>query len=245
MAKEIKNLNQRLFTNLLNTSKIDTVIIPLGSIEQHGAHLPFSTDTIIVEYISKIIAQKKNAFLLPSLYYGVSFEHEPFFNVSISYNILINFISDICISLFKQGINNIYVINGHHGNIGLLQYVGQHISTKYSIKGKFFYYINYWQILDRNFDHAGEVETSLMLVIGPDLVRMDLIEKGLELVDDKNNQLHKIGINMSINNPGGFIKFTKNGIWGNPINASYESGKKMLSTIIEKIIILISEEYNK
>ena len=245
MVEEIKNLNQRIFANLLNSSKIDTVIIPLGSIEQHGAHLPFSTDTIIVEYISKIIAQKKNAFLLPSLYYGVSFEHEPFFNVSISYNILINFISDICISLFKQGINHIYVINGHHGNIGLLQYVGQHISTKYSIKGKFFYYINYWQILDRNFDHAGEVETSLMLVICPDLVRMDLIEKGLELVDDKNNQLHKIGINMSINNPGGFIKFTKNGIWGNPINASYENGKKMLSTIIEKIILLISEEYYK
>ena len=245
MVEEIKNLNQRIFANLLNSSKIDTVIIPLGSIEQHGAHLPFSTDTIIVEYISKIVAQKKNAFLLPSLYYGVSFEHEPFFNVSISYNILINFLSDICISLFKQGINHIFVINGHHGNIGLLQYVGQHISTKYSINGKFFYYINYWQTLDRNFDHAGEVETSLMLVIGPDLVRMDLIEKGLELVDDKNNLLHKIGINMSINNPGGFIKFTKNGIWGNPINASYENGKKMLSTIIEKIILLISEKYYK
>jgi creatinine amidohydrolase len=245
MVEEIKNLNQRIFANLLNLSKIDTVIIPLGSIEQHGAHLPFSTDTIIVEYISKIVAQKKNAFLLPSLYYGVSFEHEPFFNVSISYNILINFLSDICISLFKQGINHIFVINGHHGNIGLLQYVGQHISTKYSINGKFFYYINYWQTLDRNFDHAGEVETSLMLVIDPDLVRMDLIEKGLELVDDKNNHLHKIGINMSINNPGGFIKFTKNGIWGNPVNASYENGKKMLSTIIEKIILLISEEYYK
>ena len=104
----------------------------MGSIEQHGAHLPFSTDTIIVEHISKIVAQKIKAFLLPSLYYGVSFEHEPFFNVSINYNILINFISDICISLFKQGINRVYVINGHHGNIGLLQYIGQNISTKYS-----------------------------------------------------------------------------------------------------------------
>lgn len=65
MTEEIKNLNQRLFTNLLNSSKIDTVIIPLGSIEQHGAHLPFSTDTIIVEYISKIIAQKKKYFFTP------------------------------------------------------------------------------------------------------------------------------------------------------------------------------------
>ncbi|MBA3750913.1 MAG: creatininase family protein, partial [Nitrosopumilus sp.] len=169
---EIKNLNQYTFSTLVgNSSKIETAIIPLGSLEQHGEHLPFSTDTTIVEYLSKIIAQKTNAFLLPPIYYGVSFEHEPFFNVSENYDILLNFISDICVSLFKHGVNRLYVINGHHGNIGLLQYVGQHISSKHSIKEKFFYYINYWQLLDKSFDHAGEVETSLMLFICPELVR--------------------------------------------------------------------------
>ncbi len=242
MVEEIKNLNQHDFSNLVVYSNINTAIIPLGSTEQHGEHLPFSTDTVIVEYISKIIAQKTNSFLLPSLYYGVSFEHEPFFNISINYNTLLNFISDICVSLFKQGIDRLYVINGHHGNIGLLQYVGQQISTKYPINEKFFYFINYWQMIDKNFDHAGEVETSLMLFICPELVRMDLLKKGLEL-DEKNNNNDKIGINMSINNPGGFIKFTKNGIWGNPFNSSSENGKIMLSCITEKILLLISDEY--
>jgi creatinine amidohydrolase len=245
MLEEIKNLNQYTFSNLVVNSNIDTAIIPLGSVEQHGAHLPFSTDTVIAEYISKIIAQKTNAFLLPSLYYGVSFEHEPFFNVSINYNILLNFISDICISLFKQGINRIYVINGHHGNIGLLQYIGQHISTKYSIKNKFFYFINYWQMLDKSFDHAGEVETSFMLFICPELVRMDSLKKGLEFTDEKNTRINRNGVNMSINNPGGFIKFTKNGIWGNPYDASSENGQKMLSCITEKIVSLISDDYYK
>ncbi len=242
--EEIKNLNQHTFSNLVVYSNIDTAFIPLGSIEQHGEHLPFSTDTIIVEYISKIVAKKTNAFLLPSLYYGVSFEHEPFFNVSINYNNLLNFISDICVSLFKQGINHLYVINGHHGNIGLLQYIGQNISTKYHMNEKFFYFINYWQLLDKNFDHAGEVETSLMLFICPELVRVDLLKKGLEL-DEKNNNNDKIGINMSINNPGGFVKFTKNGIWGNPLNSSSENGKKMLSFITERILLLISDENYK
>jgi creatinine amidohydrolase len=239
--EEIKNLNQYTFSNIVgDSSKIETAVIPLGSLEQHGEHLPFSTDTIIVEYISKIIAQKTNAFLLPSIYYGVSFEHEPFFNISINYNILLNFISDICISLFKQGINRVYVINGHHGNTGLLQYIGQHISSKHSMKGKFFYFINYWQLLDKSFDHAGEVETSLMLFICPELVRKDLSKKGLEL-DEKNNTIKKIGINMSINNPGGFVKFTKNGVWGNPLNSSSDGGEKMLSCIAKKIIELISD----
>ena len=50
---------------------------------------------------------------------------------------------------------------------------------------------------------------------------------------------------MSINNPGGFIKFTKNGIWGNPLTASGEDGKKMITSIIEKIVLLISDEYYK
>ena len=241
MIKEIKNLNQHSFSNLIKDFKIDTAIIPLGSIEQHGSHLPFSTDSIIVEYLSKSVAQKIKAFLLPTLYYGVSFEHEPFFNISINYNILINFISDICISLFKQGINRIYVINGHHGNIGLLQYIGQNISTKYQTNEKLFYFINYWQMLDKDFDHAGKIETSLMLFVCPELVRKEFLEKGLEL-DEKNNKFAKIGINMSINNPGGFIKFTKNGIWGNPLLASVEDGKDMITCIIEKIILLISEE---
>ncbi len=238
---ELKNLNQHDFSNMIATPRFDTAIIPLGSLEQHGSHLPFSTDTIIVDHISKIISQKINVFLIPPIYFGVSFEHEPFFNISINHDILLNFISDICVSLFKQGINRIYVINGHHGNIGILQYIGQHLSIQRSIKEKFFYFINYWQLLDSTFDHAGEVETSLMLFIRPDLVKMDLLKKGLELSDNKNVKLMKSGMNMSINNPGGFIKFTKNGIWGNPFNSSPEDGKNMTSNIIEKIICLISD----
>ncbi len=258
MVEEIKNLNQYGFSKLVAANDfpgIDTAIVPLGSLEQHGGHLPFSTDTVIVEYISKIIADNTNAFLLPSIHYGVSFEHEPFFNVSINNNILLNFISDICISLFKQGINRLYVINGHHGNIGLLQYVGQHISSVYPTKGKYFYFINYWQMLNKSFDHGGEVETSLMMSICPDLVRMDLSKKGMDLdkkndgdncdCDGEEDFISKAGINMSINNPGGFIKFTKNGIWGNPSDASAEKGQQMLSRIAEKIVMMIKDGYYK
>ena len=257
MVEEIKNLNQHDFSKLVAANDfpcIDTAIVPLGSLEQHGGHLPFSTDTVIVDYISKIIADDANALLLPPIHYGVSFEHEPFFNVSVKHNILLNFISDICISLFRQGINRLYVINGHHGNIGLLQYVGQHISSVYPIKGKHFYFINYWQLLNKSFDHGGEVETSLMMYICPELVRMDLSEKGMDLSKkndgddcDRNGEdfVSKAGINMSINNPGGFIKFTKNGIWGNPSDASAEKGQQMLSSIAKKMVLLIKDGYYK
>ncbi|TVP39389.1 creatininase family protein [Candidatus Nitrosocosmicus arcticus] len=236
---EIKNISQNKFSSLIKDFNFDSAILPLGSIEQHGDHLPFSTDTLIVEHISNIVSIKSKAFLLPSIFYGVSYEHEPLFNVSIDYNILVDFISCICQSLSMHGIKRIYVINGHHGNIGLLQYVGQNLLSKYAMNSDFFYFINYWQMLETGFDHAGEVETSIMMALHPNLVRMDLAQTGLDIKGQESESLFKLGTNMSINNPAGFVKFTKNGIWGNPFNADAMEGKKMLSQVIEKILSLI------
>src|SRR4051812_27426486 len=63
--------------------KIKRAIIPVGSLEQHGAHLPVSTDSLIAEYLARLLAQKVGAFVLPVISYGVSFEHKPMFNVSL------------------------------------------------------------------------------------------------------------------------------------------------------------------
>jgi len=238
---EIKNISQNKFSSLIKDSNFESAILPLGSIEQHGDHLPFSTDTLIVEYISNIISAKFEAFLLPSLFYGVSYEHEPLFNVSIDYSILVDFISCICQSLSAHGIKRMYIINGHHGNIGLLQYVGQNLLSKYAINSDFFYFINYWQMLERGFDHAGEVETSIMMAIYPDLVNMDLAKAGPDTEGQELGSFYKLGTNMSINNPAGFMKFTKNGIWGNPFNANATEGRKMISQVIEKILALITD----
>lgn len=238
---EIKNISQKKFSNLIKDSNFESAILPLGSIEQHGDHLPFSTDTLIVEHISNIVSIRSKAFLLPSLFYGVSYEHEPHFNISIDYHILVDFISSICQSLSMHGIKRMYVINGHHGNIGLLQYVGQNLSSKYAMNTDFFYFINYWQMLETGFDHAGEIETSIMMAIHPNLVNMDLAKTGLDTNAQESGSWYKLGTNMSINNPAGFVKFTKNGIWGNPFNANAIEGKKMLSQIIEKILALIAD----
>lgn len=239
---EIKFIGQNKFSSLVQDAHIDAAILPLGSTEQHGDHLPFSTDTLIVEHISSIISQKAKMLLLPSIFYGVSYEHHPLFNISLDYNVLVDLISNISHSLSKQGIKRVYVINGHHGNLGLLQYVGQNLTIKYGIGSNFFYFINYWQLLDQKFDHGGEIETSLMLAISPDLVNMQLSNQGFDTKNERNEELFRKGLNMSINNPGGFIKFTKNGIWGNPDRSSLEYGREMLSQVIEKILELVTDQ---
>ena len=67
----------------IKLKKIRRAIIPVGSLEQHGAHLPVSTDSLITEYIARLLAEKIGAFVLPVISYGISFEHKPMFNVSL------------------------------------------------------------------------------------------------------------------------------------------------------------------
>ena len=82
------------FRKLIKAKK-PTVIIPIGSIEQHGAHLPISTDSDIVTEIASRLAKKCGFIVFPTINYGVSQEHDPFFNVSLESNTLRNIIDDI------------------------------------------------------------------------------------------------------------------------------------------------------
>ena len=101
--------------------KKQIAIIPIGSIEQHGPHLPISTDSDIVTEIAFRLSEKINAFLLPTISYGVSDEHFPFFNLSVKKSTLARILGDLCESLIKNGISRILIINGHYGNLDSLK----------------------------------------------------------------------------------------------------------------------------
>jgi len=95
-------------------SKKPTVIIPVGSIEQHGAHLPITTDTDIITEVASRLAKKCGFIVLPTISYGHSFEHSPLFNVSIR---LIPILRDIVTTLVLNKIKSVIILNGHHGNV--------------------------------------------------------------------------------------------------------------------------------
>ncbi len=80
---EIKSFLDPQLRKIIN-SKNQVAIIPVGSMEQHGPHLPISTDSDIVTEVSKRISKKNNFLLLPTINYGISNEHAPFFNLSFS-----------------------------------------------------------------------------------------------------------------------------------------------------------------
>ncbi|HET6798969.1 MAG TPA: creatininase family protein, partial [Nitrososphaeraceae archaeon] len=169
MSVSIYRITHGEFCNIITT--VQRAIIPVGSLEQHGEHLPVSTDSLIAENISKLVAEQVPSFVVPPILFGVSYEHRPMFNISVHNSTLSRIIADICCSLVENGMKNIVLINGHHGNSGALQYIAQNLYGKIPNDIRI-HSINYWQLMQSEFDHAGDVETSLVLAIAPELVKM-------------------------------------------------------------------------
>lgn len=212
--------------------KTKRAIIPVGSLEQHGSHLPVSTDSLIAEYVARLAAENVGAFVLPVISYGVSFEHKPMFNVSLRNSTLSTMIRDACISLAENRIKEIIILNGHHGNMGALQYIAQDLHDRLP-RGARVHTIHYWHMMKSEFDHAGEVETSLVLAIAPELVRMDrAVPNSKKLSKSKA---------YNTDAPGSFPKITGNGVWGDPRKATAAKGEKWIQEIIAGLAKTITE----
>ena len=209
--------------------KKPVAIIPVGSIEQHGPHLPISTDSDIVTFIARKVTDKAGLLLFPPVECGVSHEHFPFFNLSASPSALRNYLVEMCISLGKIGVKTVVILNGHHGNLGALKAIPSRVS-RYSGAPRVLVY-SYWHFTSRRFDHAGFVETSIMRAISK-RVMMSRAKKWLVESDYTRKELKRLGraANRS------FIAVTRNGVWGDPRRATARDGKAILSEITGGIV---------
>ena len=203
-------------------SKKPTVIIPVGSLEQHGAHLPITTDSDIVTEIASRLAKKCGFIVFPTVSYGVSEEHSPLFNTSVD---LSRLLQNILLSLSQNEIKSVVILNGHHGNERSIP------DDWYSMDAKLRVY-SYWRFMEHEFDHAGFVETSLMLAIS-DKVKMKKAKKGLITKGLSKEEIQRI--NKLSTEQGGFPKVAKNGVWGDPTGATKKDGEKFLAEIVRNL----------
>ena len=206
--------------------KKQIAIIPVGSIEQHGPHLPISTDSDIVTEISLQLSDKINGVLLPTINYGISDEHFPFFNLSIKKSTLSRILEDICESLIKNGISRILIINGHYGNLDSLKSFERKQKNNRKIK-----VFSYWKYMDREFDHAGNVETSIMLAISKK-VNMRKAKKGFQTDGMSKKEISKINKLAQKS----FPKVTGNGVWGDPTKSSATLGRKIIKEVVNNLL---------
>ena len=212
-------------------SKKQTVIIPVGSLEQHGAHLPITTDSDIVTEIASRLAKKCDFIVFPTINYGISYEHSPLFNASIDDIVLHDILMNIIISLKPYSRNlSLIILNGHHGNVDTIDMFNPSFGS--SKHRGFVLSYSYWKYMEHEFDHAGFVETSLMLAIS-DKVKMKKAKKGFTTEGMSEKEIQRI--NKLSTERGGFPKVAKNGVWGDPTKATKKDGEKFLAEIVRNL----------
>ena len=160
------------------------VILPIGAIEQHGAHLPTITDTLLTTHILDVtlaqLPDEVRVWALPPMNYGKSNEHLNFpGTISLSAQTLMAVLHDIAASVKRAGFRRLAFLNGHGGNMPLLNMVARDIRVEtglmcFCIHG--FYEKPPFEMSAKEWRyglHGGETETSMILAIAPELVQMD------------------------------------------------------------------------
>jgi len=233
------------FRELIKSEK-PTIIIPVGSLEQHGAHLPITTDSDIVTEIASRLAKKCGFIVFPTVSYGISIEHQPLFETSIQNDTYREFLLDIVTSLSWpepwDDHESVIILNGHHGNVEALNQLqdekmgyGAYDESNMEVKDGIFKMpkcYSYWHFMKHEFDHAGFVETSIMLAIS-DKVKMKKAKKGL--ITNGMSEKEKKRISKLSTEQAGFPKVAKNGVWGDPTKATKKDGEKFLAEIVRNL----------
>ncbi|WXG39957.1 MAG: creatininase family protein [Candidatus Freyarchaeum deiterrae] len=215
-----------------------SVILPIGSTEQHGPHLPLGTDSIIAKRLSEAVATELKADILPVINYGVSFEHADFpGTVSIRPETLTQAVREICESLLKR-YQSIVIINCHGGNTTTLR----------SLNCEKTVFIDFFIVLKKIINevretkiggvgHACEVETSLMLYLEPHLVRRE------KITEDIVKYVPQVDPQSEEPLPDGWktINFSKSGVIGDPTKATAEKGEKIFHLLVQKITETLKE----
>ncbi len=234
------------------------LIQPLGSIEQHGYHLPLIVDIAIsTALIGKTLAElppEVKVFSLPPLPYGKATEHLDFpGTISLSTNTLTSLLFDVCESVYRSGFRKLILWNSHGGQPQILELVARDLRHQYRDLWVFPFFS--WRVPEMKLlaeelftaeenllgIHGGDAETSLMLAIMPDRV---LFDRGI-CEYPKLNQTY-LSIEGDLPIPWVTKDLSQTGTIGDPTTASREKGEKILATLVsawQKILIEVFE-YN-
>ena len=215
----------------LRENKPEIALLPLGSFENHGPHLPIDTDNIQVETAAEGVAGELNAFLLPVQPITACYEHHgKRGSIHYSYNIFFKILTGIVEKLYSQGFRKVVVLVGH-GGIFIIDPAIRHLNYKYKdlyvVKSEY-----YHQFDSNNMDHAGECETSRMLYHRTDLVHMD---KAVDYIPDKPRFYLTYG---------SIFTHSPDGVWGNATAATAEKGKILYEKTVEGMLKEIKEAFS-
>jgi mycofactocin system creatininase family protein len=203
------------------------LVVPVGSLEQHGPHLPLDTDTRIAVAVARRACQRRaGVALAPPLPVGASGEHAAFpGTLSIGAEAL----TACLIELGRHASLHwpaLLLVNGHGGNVtaveaavGRLRYEGRACLAWHAA-------------LPEGDAHAGRSETSVMLALAPGAVRLDAAERG---------DVRPLGEILPLRRERGVRAVSANGVLGDPAGASAAEGEHLLARLVDSLSAAIDQ----
>lgn len=232
---------------------VRTVILPIGSTEQHGPHLPLGTDTLLANAVAEEAARRTKALVAPPLWFGWSPHHMVLpGTITIRPDVLVNLVYDIIDSLRQHGFESFVLLNGHRiVNVVWLQIVGERAKRELGVRIAIFDPAFMSKEIVRELDwgeigHADEIESSQMWSCYPELVKMDRARD--------NPQHHRNLYHVDPSFPGDTLNYVPSspeeaeaaaraggGVSGQPSKASRRSGKTYHDHLVSRLVQVIEE----
>ena len=234
----------------------DQVVIvqPVGAIEQHGPHLPLVVDSAIATTVVGGALDRLDlavpAYSLPPLYYGKSNEHWHFpGTITLSAATLMRVLTEVAESVYRSGFRKLVLLNAHGGQPQILEIVARDLHLAYPDLMVFPLFV--WAVPNAAVAlltpqelelgiHAGDAETSLMLSILPDQVRMDKaqVEFPQDLPTDS-------WLTMEGALPFAWVTqdLSQSGVLGDPTLATVEKGDQLLESLIQGWVRVLEDIY--
>ncbi len=217
------------------------VLFPIGSIEQHGWHMPVGTDYLIAEAISKELATREtqgfDALLFPGLQFGLNTEHTGFAGtVTLPARLLLELIEAQVNEMAADGFRYFAFLNTHGGNSGLLEifvreWKAAHPESR--ITSLQYFQHGFFDALRGHIDnpigadvHAGELETSILQYLSPELVDMNVPQEALKERNCKSGELPKFWMTRDV---------SQSGIMGDATLANADKGKIYFDFICDSL----------
>ena len=183
--------------------KIETVLLPVGSIEPHGV-IPNGTDNLAPQAMSRAIAPRVNALIAPTLNYGITEAMAAYPGaVSVSADSYTPFIEDILKGLADSRFKNIIILNGHGGNTDSLKRAATSVSNQCRVR---ILVVNWWAlasedtfaVFDQNGGHAGNNETAYIQAVVPEHIHPEQYDPEMAVVNPVGNSWYAVPVAASI-----------------------------------------------
>lgn len=236
-----------------NVNKV--IVAPLGSLEQHGHHLPLLTDTLIISEIARRAESElgEEALFLPALWLGASDHHRAFGGtVSAANDHYVKILEDLVESLIGAGFRKIFLLNGHGGNITPGRQAIYNVQLRHrDDKELYVAFTSWWAIAAEQVaaiqgleakavTHACEQETSMILRIRPELVSMERAT-GANITFASDFYVPDFSRPSRVDVARAFHQLSRTGAFGHPEIASVEKGEALFAAAAGEVVKFVRE----